>query len=71
MEVVCLKCGANGRDCRIAVDLESGTISCDSCDEVYEVAEVEAVVNSWGPLLPWLKQHPALRPECVAVKAAG
>lgn len=59
--VCCIKCGARGDEYRIALDLDSGDIHCENCEEAFTVADVERVVKSWERLLPWLKQNPIVR----------
>src|SRR5947209_710854 len=47
------------------------TLSCQGCDEEFSLGDVEALVESWAKILPWLRQHPARQPQCAAVKVAG
>lgn len=68
--VRCIRCGQPGDDATIAVDLDNGEIYCHGCSERYTVADVEAAIGAWARLLPWLKAHPALAPQCGAERAA-
>lgn len=55
--VVCPKCMA---EASVKLDVNDGdTLSCPECEEEYSLSDVEAVVESWAALLPWLKAHPA------------
>lgn len=55
--VVCPKCMA---EASITLDVNDGdTLRCLDCEEEYSLSDVEAVVESWARLLPWLKAHPA------------
>ncbi|WP_439624038.1 hypothetical protein [Gemmata sp.] len=68
MMVTCPKCLD---EANVTVDLDDGdTLRCQECEEVYSVADVEAVVACWAKLLPWLRAHPARVPECAAPSAA-
>ena len=68
MTVTCIKCGASGN---VSVDVECGAaLYCGECEESYTVADVEAVMNEWGVILPWLKSHPAQQ-QTPACRVAG
>jgi len=55
--LVCPKCGEAAT---VRVDVLGGdSCRCDGCEEEYTIADVRALVASWGPLLAWLDSHPA------------
>jgi hypothetical protein len=55
--LVCPKCCEAAT---VRVDVLGGeACQCDGCGEEYRIADVRAVVASWGPLLAWLDAHPA------------
>ena len=57
MKTICPKCMD---DVCISVNLDDGdTLTCSSCDEEYTVAAIDELIESWKPLLAWLKAHPA------------
>lgn len=63
MNLVCVKCFA---EAAVSLDLDDGdTLRCPACDETYTVDEVQAVVECWAKLLPWLKAHPARQQQPV------
>jgi len=67
METTCPRCLTQGAT--VTLELADGdTLHCNDCDEEFTVGDVEALVESWGKLLPWLRQHPARLPQCEAVK---
>ena len=69
MNTMCPKCLCE--DATVALDISDGdTLRCRDCDEEYTLGDIEALVASWGRLLPWLRAHPARQPECGAVKVA-
>lgn len=56
MKLVCPVCLA---EAVIRLDLVDGDgMKCDECDAEYTVADVQAVVESWSRVLPWLLTHP-------------
>lgn len=60
MTTVCPKCML---DCYIVVRIDDGdTVRCEECEEEYSVADVRAMIESWGPLLAWFDAHPSRRP---------
>ena len=66
METMCPRCLE--RNATVTLDLADGdTLHCNDCDEEFTVADVEALVESWSKLLPWLKQHPARQMTCEKV----
>lgn len=68
MNVTCPKCLS---EASVRLDVSDGdTLTCADCNEEYTVADVEAVIESWSRLLPWIKSHPA-RQQPACVKAAG
>lgn len=57
MSLICPRCLEE--QC-VKLDLADGdTLTCPGCDEEYSLATVEALVEGWAKILPWLKQHPA------------
>lgn len=67
MDVTCPKCLC---EAAVTLDVTDGdTLTCPDCSESYTVADIEALVEGWAKLLPWIKSHPARQPVCV--KAAG
>lgn len=65
MDVVCIRCGDATN---VTVDLDDGdTLRCQECEESFTVGEVEAVVECWAKLLPWLRLHPARQMKCETV----
>lgn len=57
MTTICPKCM---EDVCIRVNVHDGdTLTCDNCDEEYTVAAIDELIESWKPLLAWLKAHPA------------
>jgi len=63
MKVVCPKCLTESA---VTVDVTDGeTLACPKCDETYTTDDVEAVIESWQRVLPWLRAHPA-RTEAAA-----
>lgn len=67
MNVMCPKCLS---ETCVKLDVTDGdTLSCPDCEEEYTVADVEALVESWGRLLPWIRSHPARLPQCEAARA--
>jgi hypothetical protein len=61
MELTCIKCGA---EAEIHFNLADGdTCHCPECDADFTIDEVESLIEQWGKILPWLKQHPARKPD--------
>lgn len=55
--VICPKCGEAAE---VVVNVADGeACACSGCGEAYTVADVRAIIASWGPLLAWLDSHPA------------
>ncbi len=57
MCAVCPKCL---EQTLITVDVSDGdTLHCPGCGEEYSLDAVTSMIESWQPLIPWLKAHPA------------
>lgn len=57
MDLTCIKCGEVAA---IRLDLTDGdTMTCPDCDGEFTVGDIEALIDQWGAVLPWLRSHPA------------
>jgi hypothetical protein len=64
MNLICPKCL---EEQPVRLDLADGdTLSCPGCDEEYSLDAVQAMVEGWAKLLPWLRLHPARQEQPAA-----
>lgn len=56
--VRCIKCGAESNENRIGVDIDTGDIHCESCEETFTAADVREQMARWGELLDWIEKFP-------------
>lgn len=69
MNVRCLWCGND--EGNVTVDANTGDLFCRACETTATADEAEEILGEWRTLLGWVRLHPALKPECREVKAAG
>lgn len=60
----CIRCGENA----VSLDLDDlHQCRCRECEETFDVSDVRAMLNGWGPVLAWIDAAP----QFVAVKPAA
>ena len=57
----CIRCG---EECTVSIDLNDMTgdeaLQCRECEATYSLADVQAVMNKWAPVLAWIETAPEL-----------
>ncbi len=54
--LTCPKCLTHGTVVRVDVS-DGKTLSCADCEESYELEDLVKLIESWTPVLPWLKAY--------------
>lgn len=59
--LICPRCLSQS-DMRL--DIADGeTLTCPTCDEPSRVPDIEALIECWSVVLPWLRQCKAIAPK--------
>lgn len=56
INLTCPKCLTHGTTVRVDVS-DGKTLSCADCEESYELEDLVKLIQSWTPVLPWLKAY--------------